>query len=252
MFKWEQNGISGKLHKLLHDFLVNRKQRVVLNGQVSSWNNVKAGVPQGSILGPLLSLIYINYLPKGLSSNTKLFVDDTSLFSIIHDSSTMRNELNDDLVKISNWAYQWKMSFNPDPNKQAQEVIFSRKTKKLNHPPLTFSKSTVSQSTYQKHLGVILDASLSFDEHLISVQSKTNKTLGLLRKLQNTLPRQALIIIYKALVRPHLDYGDVLYDKAYCASFPQKLEKIQCIACIAITGAIRGTSKEKMYQELGL
>ena len=63
---------------------------------------------------------------------------------------------NDDLVKISNWAYQWKMSVNPDPNKQAQEVIFSRKTKKLNHSNLTFSKSTVSQSTYQKHLGVIL------------------------------------------------------------------------------------------------
>ena len=140
---------------------------------------------------------------------------------MIHDSSTTRNELNDDLVKISTWAYRWKMSFNRDPNKQAQEVIFSRKTKKLNHPPLTFSKSTVSQSTYQKHLGVILDASLSFDEHLISVQSKTNKTIGLLRKLQ------VLITIYKAFVRPHLDYGDILYDQAYNASFHQKLEKIQ-------------------------
>ena len=176
----------------------------------------------------------------------------TTLFSAIHDSSTTRNELNDDLVKINNWAYQWKMSFNPDPNKQAQEVISIRKTRKINHSPLTFIKSTESQTISQEHLDVIFDSSLSFDEHLISVQSKTNKTLGLLRKLQNTLPRQALIIIYKALVRTHLDYGDVLYDKAYCASFPQKLEKIQCIACIAITGAIRGTSKEKMYQELGL
>ena len=141
------------------------------------------------------------------------------------------------------------MSFNLDPNKQAQEVIFS---KKLNHPPLTFSKSTLSQSTYQKHLGVILDVSLSFDEHLISIQSKTNKAIGLLRKLQNTSPRQALITIYKAFVRPHLDYGDILYDKAYNASFHQKLEKIQYNACIAITGAIRGTSKGKIYQELGL
>ena len=162
-----------------------------MNGQVSWWSNVKAGVPQGSILGPLLYPfpIYINDLPKVLSSNAKLFADDTSLLSVIHDSSTTRNELNDDLVKISNWTYQWKISFNPDPNKQAQEVSFSGKTKKLNHPPLTFSKSTVSQSTYQKHLGVILDASLSFDEHLISIQSKTNKTIGLLLKLQNTLPR---------------------------------------------------------------
>ena len=252
IFKLEQNGISGKLHKLLHDFLVNRKQRVVLNGQVSSWSNVEAVVPQGSILGPLFFPIYINDLPKGLSSNAKLFADDTSLFAVIHDSNATRNELNDDLVKISNGAYQWKMSFNPDPNKQAQEVIFSRKIKKLNHPPLTFSKSTVSQSTYQKHLGVILDASLSFNEHLITVQSKTNKTVGLLRKLQNTLPRQALITIYKAFIRPHLDYGDILYDQAYNASFHQKLEKIQYNACIAITGGIRGTSKEKIYRELGL
>ena len=89
------------------------------------------------------------------------------------------------------------MSFNPGPNKKAQEVIFSRKTKKINHPPLTFSKSTVSQTISQKHLGVILDSSLSFDEHLISFQSKTNKTIDLLCKLQNTLPRQALFTIYK-------------------------------------------------------
>ena len=220
IFKLEQNGISGKLHKLLHDLLVNRKQRVVLNGQSSSWSNVKAGAPQRSVLGPLLFLIYINDLPKGLSSNAKLLADDISLFSVNHDSTT-RNELNDDLVKISNWANQWKMSFNPDPNKQAQEVIFSRKTKKVHHPPLAFSKSNVSQSAYQKHLGVILDASLSFDEHLISVQSKTNKTIGLLRKLQNILPRQALITIYKVFVRPHLDYGDILYDQDYNASFHQ-------------------------------
>ena len=252
IFKLEQNGISGKLHKLLNDFLVNRKQRVVLNGQVSSWANVKSGVPQGSILGPLLFFIYINDLPKGLSSNAKLFADDTSLFSVIHDSSTTRNELNDDLVKINNWAYQWKMSFDPDPNKQGQEVSFSRKTKKINHPCLTFNKSTVKQSTSQKHLGLILDAILSFEEHLIRVQSKTNKTIGLLRKLQNTLPRQAMITIYKAFVRPHLDYGDLLYDQVYNALLHQKLEKIQYNACIVKTGAIRGSSKEKIYQELGL
>ena len=115
--------------------------------------------------------------------------------------------------------------FSSRSQKQAQEINFTRKTKKLNHAPLTFSKGTVIQSPYQKHLGVILDASLSFDEHLISVQSKTNKTIGLLRKLQNTLPRQALITIYKAFARPHLDYGDILYDQAYNASFHQKLEK---------------------------
>ena len=96
------------------------------------------------------------------------------------------------MVKINNWEYQWKMSFNLDPNKQAQEVIFSRKTEKKNHPPLTFSQSTESKTTFQKYLGLILDSSLSFDKHLISFQSKRNKAKGLLRKLQNTLPKSGI------------------------------------------------------------
>ena len=120
----------GDLLKLLTDFLSNRKQRVVLNGQVSTWTSINAGVPQGSILSPLLFLIYINDLSDNLSSNVKLFADDTSLFSVIHDINISAGELNEDLKKISEWAFQWKMIFNPDATKQAQEVIFSRKIKK--------------------------------------------------------------------------------------------------------------------------
>ena len=97
---------------------------------MSSWADVNAGVPQGSILGPLLFLIYINGLADGLSSNAKLFADDTSLFSVVHNANTTAKELNNDLVKISRCTYQWKMSFNPDPTKQAQKVVFSIKTKK--------------------------------------------------------------------------------------------------------------------------
>ena len=103
------------------------------------YSDVSAGVPQGSILGPPLFLIYINDLGDGLSSNAKLFADDTSLFSVVHNANTTAKELNNDLVKISRWAYQRKMSFNPDPSKQAQEVIFSRKTKKEYHPPFAFN-----------------------------------------------------------------------------------------------------------------
>ena len=137
--------------KLLTDFLKNRKQRVTLNGQTSSWTEVNAGVPQGSILGSLLFLIYINDLPHGLSSNVKLFADDTSLFSVVHDIHSYAGDLNKDLKTINEWAFQWKMSFNPDSNKQAQEVIFSRKSKNMRHPPLIFNKSKVFQSKTQKH-----------------------------------------------------------------------------------------------------
>ena len=127
LFKLESFGIRGKLLNLLEDYLSNRFQRVLLNGQESSWLPIKAGVPQGSILGPLLFLIYINDLPDGLNSIVKLFADDTSLFSIVQDPNESAKYLNLDLCVISQWAYQWKMFFNPDPKKPAHEVIFSRK-----------------------------------------------------------------------------------------------------------------------------
>ena len=197
-------------------------------------------------------LIYINDLSEGLSTNAKLFADDTSLFSVIHDSQTSANVLNKDLEMIHNWAFQWKLNFNPDPTKQAQEVIFSRKTKKLPHPPLVFNNTNVTQSIYQKHLGIILDSKLTFENHVNMVTTKINKTIGLLRKLQNLLPRTILIKIYKAFVRPHLDYDDILYHQAFSLSFQQKLESIQYSAYFAITGAIPGTSRQEIYQELGL
>ena len=128
IFKLKQNGISGKLLSVLSDFLKDRKQKIILNGQVSSWTGFNEGVPQGSIMDPLLFLIYINNLADGLSPNAKLFVDDTSLFSVVHDVGTSANELNNDLNQTNKWAFQWKMSFNPDLSKQDQEIILSRKT----------------------------------------------------------------------------------------------------------------------------
>ena len=106
IFKLQENGISGNLLKVLKHFLTNRKQRVVLDGQSSSWTNVKAGVPEGSIFGSLLFLIYINNLGDGSSSNIKFFADNTSLFSVIYDSVIMTLELKSDLVRIKQWDFQ--------------------------------------------------------------------------------------------------------------------------------------------------
>ena len=139
VFKLKQNGISGNLLDISEDFLRNKKQSVVLNGQRSNWENVYAGVPQGSILRPLLFLIYINDLAENLSSNPKLFADDISQFSVVRDLNTSAIEINDDLKKIEARAHKWKMSFNSDPLKQAQEVIFSRKRNKLHHPDIFFN-----------------------------------------------------------------------------------------------------------------
>ena len=127
LYKLKSNGTDGNLFKLIKSFLNNRCQRVVLNGQSSVWKSIAAGVPQGSVLGPLFFLIYINILPLGLTTNIKLFADDTSLFSVVNNASVSVSRLNNDLVKIRNWAFNWKMSFNPDSTKQAREIIFSKK-----------------------------------------------------------------------------------------------------------------------------
>ena len=106
--------------------MTNRQQRLLLNGRTSKWTNILARVPQGSALGSLLFLIYINDLPDGLKSIRKVFADDTSLYSKINDIDTSNIDINNDLVKISRWAYQWKMLFDPDINKQAAKVYFLR------------------------------------------------------------------------------------------------------------------------------
>ena len=119
---------------LLIDFLANRKQRVVLNGQNLLWAGVKVSVSQGSILGSLFFLLCINDLTENLDSNPKLFVDDTSLFSIVHNVAQSNPQLSFDLTEIYNWAYKWKMSFNPDYTKPTHEVVFSRKRSETHHP----------------------------------------------------------------------------------------------------------------------
>ena len=105
------------------------------------------------------------------------------------------------------------MSFNPDLSKQAQEVIFSRKCTKEDHPPIYFSDTPVTQTTAQKHIGMYLDKKLNYNIHIKEKFGKVYKLIGLLRNLSNKLPRQALVTIYKALMRPNLDYGDVVYDQ---------------------------------------
>ena len=129
---------------------------------------------------------------------------------------------------------------------------FSQKNLLAFYPPLTFNSIPVSQTNCQKHLGMQLDKKLNSDEHLSKVESKVNKTIGIIRKLQNVLPRPALLTIFKSFIRPHLDYGDIIYDKAYNESFHAKLEALQYNASLAITGAIKGSSTEKMYEELAL
>ena len=143
-----------------------RKQRVVLNGQNSDWRKLNSGVPQGSVLGSLLFLIYINDLPDGIMSICKIFAEDTSLFSKILNTKNSQNTLNSDWEIIKNWAYQWKMQFNLDPKKQANAFIFSRKSNRCTYLPVTFNNSIITRYPHQKYLGVVVDSKLDFSIHI--------------------------------------------------------------------------------------
>ena len=160
VYKLKCNGISGNLLNFFENYLHNRYQRVVLNGTNSDWRSIEAGVPQGSVLGPLLFLVYINDLTDNISSEMRLFTDDSSLFTRVNGVDQTHAKLVQDLQTVTNWAYQWKMVFNPDLTKQAVEVIFPVKTKKTEHPDLVFNGMPVSREDHTKNLGVFLDTRL--------------------------------------------------------------------------------------------
>ena len=251
---------------MFENYLSNRKQRVVLNGSAADYDDIQSGVPQGSVLGPLLFLIYINDLEENIKSQVRFFADDTMLYSIVQSPFTTANELNHDLEVIREWAHQWKLQFNPDPTKQATEVTFSTKRKPPVHPPLLFNGSVVTKVNEQKHLGVILDKKLSFKNHIIEKINKTKKTIGMIKHLSKYLPLRTLILMYKSLVRPHFDYCDIVFhippeengmfnnngQNGILPNLMKKIESVQYQAALAISGTWSGTSRVKIYEQLGL
>ena len=264
IFKLKQNGIEGNLLNLFQNYLTNRKQRVVLNGMESNWGEIKAGVPQGSVLGPLLFLIYINDLEEGIKSSVKFFADDTSLFSVVHDPVVSAEELNHDLDLINKWAYQWKMSFNPDLTKQAEEILFTQKHNSPVHPPIYFNDIEVKRVSDHKHLGLILDPKLSFAKHISEKISTARKGIGIIKHLAPYLPLKSRDQIFKMHVRPHLDYCDMIYhipvktretsnfDSSRSLNYQMNsLESTQYQGALAVSGAWKGTSRAKIYDELG-
>ena len=128
----------------------------------------------------------------------KLFADDMSLFTIVKEKNESTNIITNDLLQISKWAYNWKMLFNPDPDKPAQEVLFWRKNKVQVHPTINLSNIQVERASYQKHLGILIDEKLNLKQRIDSVIPKINKGISVIKKHRHSLPRKSLLTIYKA------------------------------------------------------
>ena len=143
------------------------------------------------------------------------------------DKCKSQSVLNNDLQVIINWT---------------EEVYFSKKSNNENSLSVTFNNTKVVTCSTQKHLGLSLDKRLSFNKHIQSKMNKCYKMIGVIKRLSVNLPGDTLLRIYKLLIRPHLDYGDIIHDKPNNESFKNKIENIQYKACTAITVAIQGTS----------
>ena len=155
--------------------------------------NLKAGVLQGSVLGPLLFLVHIDDLTDNISSDIRLFADDSSLFTCAKGVDQTHEKLEKDLQTVRKWAYQWKMVFNPDITKQAIEIIFSCKNKKTDHPELAFNGIPIAREPFTKHLGLYLDSRLNFVKHIKEQVLKAMKGVSLLKFVD----RNVLDLSYK-------------------------------------------------------
>ena len=173
----KQNGIQGKLLALFKNYLSNCKQRTLINGSHSSWGYVET---PGLRSWTLIFLVYVNNLKTGIKSSVKFFADDTFLFSTVRYPMVSAEELNQDLGLISKWAHQWKMSFNPDPSKQAEKIVFSRKRNCRDHPPIFSNNFEVKRVSDHKHFGLILDSKLILVKH---INKTARKGIGVIKHL---------------------------------------------------------------------
>ena len=204
--KLGQIGLEGSFYDILKSYLSDRRQVVIVNGIKSKMVDINSGVPQGSRLGPLLFIIYMNDIINDIESDILIFADDTSLFSTGTDPAQTAAQLNRDLAKISSWGKKWKVAFNA---KKSKDMIFSNKYLN-NSPPLCFDDNLIDRVNRHKHLGVNLSSTLDWNDQLNEVCLKANRKLSVLRSVK-ILSRQTLDLLYKITVRSVIDYGLPVY-----------------------------------------
>lgn len=246
LHKLEQYGIVGPLHTWLTGFLTNRRMRVVLDGVCSEATTVDSGVPQGTVLGPLLFLCHINDLPEVVSSQVRLFADDCLLYREINTFQD-HNTLQEDLKHLEEWADTWGMRFNAK-----KCFILSIKTRSSFFYSL--DQTILQQVPNNPYLGILLSEDLKWSTHISSTSKKANSTLGFIRRNLRHCPTNCKRNAYIALVRPLLEYGSVVWDP-YLRKDIDTLERTQRTAARFITGDYRSNtpgSVQKLLHKLDL
>ena len=204
--KMKDLGITGNILAWVEAFLSNRKQQVRVKTVHSTWRNVISGIPQGSVLGPTLFVIFINDMPGAIKSLCHLFADDAKVYCNVHlREDENSNQLQSDIDKLVEWSRLWQLPFN---TKKCKILHIGRENPLRKYK---MNNQYLDQVYEEKDLGIIMDKDLSFHQQTASAVKKANRSLGIIKRSFANLDAPTLTLLYKALVRPHLEYGNVVW-----------------------------------------
>ena len=247
LYKLQTHGVQGKALRWIESFLVGRSQTVVLNGNSSDELQVSSGVPQGSVLGPILFLLYINDLPDSLQSQVRLFADDTAVYLTVQGQADSK-KLQNDLDILQEWEREWDMEFNPS---KCQVVHITRSRRPIN-TSYSMHGQVLDSVNSARYLGVDITSDLNFTQHINRTTANASKSLGYLKR--NILTKHSGIreAAYKTIVRPQVEYASTVWSP-HTKKDIHKIEMVQ-------RRAIRWTqnsystyaSVTQMQNELGL
>jgi ribonucleases P/MRP protein subunit RPP40 len=243
LVKLKEIGVRGRVLDWIAEWLNGRKQRVVINGETSEWEDVLSGVPQGSILGPLLFLVYINDIDNGLIGNILKFADDTKIYGKVGTSQGIE-ALRKDLESLSEWSDKWQMKFNID---KCKVMHFGAKNPEAEYNMNNVKLEVISE---EKDLGVIISNTFKVSKQCAKAANKGNQILGLIKRTFISKEKNVLLNLYKALVRPHLEYCIQAW-RPHLVKDINLIEKVQRRATRMIMEC-RGKTYDERLKLLGL
>ena len=227
LHKMHRYKISEKVIKWVESFLNNRTQKVIVNGTESKCHHVTSGIPQGSVMGPMLFVIYINDMPEMVESSTYLFADDTKIFREIREEKDEKM-LQADLDNLQSWSDTWLLKFHPNKCK-VMSVANKSVDKGTKHYHLYNNDGNIielKQSDGEKDIGVFVDENLSFNKHIQNQVNKANSIMGLIRRTYTYLDEQSFKYLFQALVRPHIEYAEAVWSPFKVGDI-EKIENVQ-------------------------
>jgi len=247
--KLKSYGIDGQLLKWIENFLRNRTQRVFVEGKHSSPANVTSGVPQGSVVGPTLFIMYINDMPEVVTSTIRLYADDAKLYRVIN-SQQDEATLQSDLHALHSWSTKWLLRFHPEKCK-----MMRLSTSTHNHLPVYNMHSNsgmvaLAWSTREKDLGVLVDSKLTFSEEISCRIKKANTIMGVIRRTFTYLDQKIFLCLYCSMVRPHLEYASSVWSPMWRKEVTA-IERVQRRATRQIPG-FSGLTYEERLRKLNL